>query len=225
MIKNLAGQIGLSYALEILEMKLNIRENARFVVPEGSLKDYYKILKPLKLKLAISDFSLSPVESKANAKVPEYHEYMRKTRRNSNAIEGYVVLYVSTKDPNVLKANEANHAAMGRLLGYPKCCISSFVEDAQEKRRISEFLTSGSLYRIHAKQDLKLHPYYMNLLHKDDGLKFLSHVPCSLQCEESQKIARRRVEMIENMDPFYSDEIAEKLRGTHFHNGSRYQYF
>lgn len=77
---------------------------------------------------------------------------------------------------------------VGKMLGYPCCCIDWFYE-------------RHSLYkdRVFNRSDPDLgHNYrwYMNtyLAHQDFAI--LSHFPCSLGCEESQLIARKRLEIL-----------------------------
>ena len=225
MIRQLSERIGFSYALELLELKSGLKDNARFVVSESNLPTYYKILKPLGLRMALSQFAVVPVESKSNVKVPEYNDYMRRVSKNSAAKDKHFIMYVSSKDPLVLAENETNHIAMGRLLGYPECCIQDFAVRAQNSNKESVKLLFNDLALLHSKSDLRAHPFLMNLLYKDDSIKLLSHVPFSLECEKSRKLASMRFNLLENIDPFCADEIAEKLRGTHYHNGSRFEFF
>lgn len=107
------------------------------------------------------------------------------------------------------------HGAIGRLLGFPKCCCGFFNEvwpmgyydplwqaavNTPEHERVSEthVRVRGSIY---AHQLLR----YL-------GFRITSHLPCSFTCEETVRVGRVWLEVMRDMDPLGTDALLDILR-------------
>lgn len=82
-----------------------------------------------------------------------------------------------------------DHAAIGELLGYPRCCIDAF----DERWRVGQFdpiwaqSAAGTwLDETHIRVSGDRH---LSALWRYAGLRAVPHLPCSWTCEESQRLA------------------------------------
>jgi hypothetical protein len=89
-----------------------------------------------------------------------------------------------------------NDELLGRILGYPECCIQYFIENFSEENTDIE---------IHSKNP------YTNLSQRDNDYIILSHFPCSPECKESIELAKKYLETINRHDPEYVRELLVKL--------------
>lgn len=107
------------------------------------------------------------------------------------------------------------HGAIGRLLGFPKCCCDFFNEvwpmgyydplwqaavNTPGHERISEthIKVKGS---VHAHQLLR----YL-------GFRITSHLPCSFVCEDTVKVGKVWLEVMRDLDPLGTDALLDILR-------------
>jgi hypothetical protein len=196
--------------IELMELKKGIRNHARWVIPYRESKRYERILSILGVLYEKSDFSLKAIRGNDS----HFHEYMR----SSNAItnDSHIALYLSSNNPISAKIAEGDHSAMGRLLGYPSCCIKAFMEHHSiGAHRIIGESSIGMHEKIYLRSELVAHPYYMNLLRREHGMAMLSHIPCSLDCEHSNAIASLRGRMLERHDFEMHHALRQDLVGEH----------
>lgn len=104
-----------------------------------------------------------------------------------------------------------NHNEMGKLLGYPDCCTSNFYSYFPDDNnrwtglKIANYLP----YRLN---DFRIYPFYTNrLLRYSDENALIYHFPCGLDCEESVEIAKKRFEILKDVDPKRAKNMKENL--------------
>lgn len=86
--------------------------------------------------------------------------------------------------PNLATNNEA----LGEILGYPKCCIDFFLRTwgaGQVDTTWDQYAETGSADG----------PIEANLLWRWKGIRWVSHLPCSYQCEHTVAIGKQMREV------------------------------
>lgn len=88
---------------------------------------------------------------------------------------------------------EGNHQLAGKLFGYPQCCISAY-SDASSRSEKQQDLTAFTV------PDLGPFARELNpLLRFLYGYRLIFHFPCSMRCESSLRLARRRVDLLASL--------------------------
>jgi hypothetical protein len=127
--------------------------------------------------------------------------------------EQYAIVAVATDEASleaVLAAQRAHGSVkgsaavrvMGELMGYPGCCVSSFVE----QRTRGDNLDNERLTFRRAPDEV-LHP----LLHRIGGVRFLSHHPCSPACAGSIAVGEAILAALAEVDEHAAGRAFEKL--------------
>jgi len=89
----------------------------------------------------------------------------------------------------------SDHANLGQLLGYPKCCLDFFckhVEEASQKNM--DFI-------LYALADTKQYDFYTNKALRYFDIAIISHFPCSLNCPASISIAQKNLYFLQEEHP------------------------
>lgn len=122
-----------------------------------------------------------------------------------------VLVYIS-KDP--AKADEAHraeraidHTTLGKLLGYPECCIKFFTFNYEKARVMHDDYTLLALERT----ALEKYAWQLNTSLRYLDLSLLSHFPCSYQCAYSLDMAKRFAERIRRCAPHLYDDLISGL--------------
>ncbi|MFH1509551.1 MAG: DUF483 domain-containing protein [Candidatus Nealsonbacteria bacterium] len=109
-----------------------------------------------------------------------------------------------------LRSGGANSVSkIGKLLGYPSCCIKSLLKYSKEKDAIDSIFTAakktkgvkiskekvadgkGFPKKVSAETlSVNILPE-INVALRNFGVKTISHIPCSFDCKESQKISKK----------------------------------
>jgi hypothetical protein len=93
--------------------------------------------------------------------------------------------------------NMQEHGKLGILLGYPKCCIEYFLKNFNENNTNPEIKSSNP---------------YTNLSKRKRDYCILSHFPCSENCEESIRLGKAKMYILERYDKEYSDELISEMK-------------
>ena len=105
------------------------------------------------------------------------------------------------------KATPTNHVEIGRLLGYPECCLE-FFDKNWNKSSIDPMyeasLRTKGAKRSGAEATVNTHPYCNNML-RYFGIRMTPHLTCSLQCEDTIKWGEQWFETMLEID----EEAAE----------------
>lgn len=91
-----------------------------------------------------------------------------------------------------LAETQQDHITAGLLLGYPKCCAEFFTNE----------YTKGNLNPIHKPTNP-----WTNLTQRDKDAAFLSHFPCSSECEGSMIIAKENFKLLQAIDKKTAEEM------------------
>jgi len=138
------------------------------------------------------------------------------------------ILYVALSSKPIEAAYEAevkgDRLALGKLLGYPECCIKGFIESLSVE---TEFISSG------LKKTQKTPSFFCNGIFnieskwfggsdsfKQDEQAFsnfnrlflIKHIPHSLDCPESINLGRKTLELLEKESPEFAKEIVDALK-------------
>ena len=91
----------------------------------------------------------------------------------------------------------SNDSDLGRILGYPKCCVDFFC-----KRFTAD------------NPNLQLKPTnpFTNLTQREKDRAIISHFPCSSDCQESIELGKLYLEIITRKDSERGKELLECLR-------------
>jgi len=183
-------------ALDILYVLENLKPVSRIIIKEDNLN---KLLKKHKLKSTISDFRIK--------KIVNNNLYSDKGIKNLK--EGSSFLYISKNKKLAEQAKEAeednNHKKLGKLLGYPNCCIKFFEDNFPIESKKSNDYTLATL----RNSTSFILPFQNNITLRHMDLALISHFPCSFHCKHSIKIAEKNLKTIEK----HSKEIAAIMGG------------
>ncbi len=114
---------------------------------------------------------------------------------------GLFFVYLSLDENKTWQASYAetknDDKELGRILGYPSCCVSFFC------KRFSEH-----------NPNLQLRPTNMftNLTKRSQDCVLLSHFPCSSDCEESIALGKKYFEVIQKCDIERAEEMEKSLK-------------
>ena len=137
------------------------------------------------------------------------------------------ILYIALSSKAIGAAYEAeatgDRLALGKLLGYPECCVRGFIESLSAE---AEFIASAfkrtktkpsffcnGIFNIESKwlcgsnsfqQDEKIFSDFNRLF-------LIKHIPHALDCPESIKIGRKTLELLRKESPEFAKEIVEAL--------------
>lgn len=85
---------------------------------------------------------------------------------------------------------EGDHEELGRLLGYPECCVDAFSPGPTPVYEIACRTDSCEAREDRESVVVKEPDALTNIMWAHRGWKFISHVPCSFECEHSAEIGR-----------------------------------
>lgn len=104
----------------------------------------------------------------------------------------------------------SDHKQLGRMFGYPTCCIKSFCDNIHIK---SENDDEDFIYWTPAFEESAHVSHFQRVMNPD--LNLLPHFPCSLRCSESINTARWRAQFR------YSEPIGPTM---HVFNNKTYEF-
>lgn len=191
MISQLATIFGSkSKAQEILLLLKDAKEVVRQGFYEAELSAIEEFCKENNLFLIKSKFKVlledkNQTFSNKGIRIPE-----------DDSRPGMFFIYLSKDEQKALFASYAeltnNPAELGRLLGYPQCCIDFFCKNFNENNTNLELPPTNQ---------------WTNLSLRDKDAVLLSHFPCSSDCVESIKLAQKYFEAISQADPERGKEL------------------
>lgn len=101
--------------------------------------------------------------------------------------------------------DRVDHEAIGELLGFPKCCRRFFDEVWVKGRKLDPIYeiacNSGNAEAVDGDPNhilIKDPNPGANVMWRYTGLSFLTHLPCSWDCEDSIEVARHRYRVMCN---------------------------
>ncbi len=193
-------------ALDILYVLEGAKPVSRIIVSERD--PLLSFLQELGLHVALSDFKI--IQEKDRSR--NFSDKGIKVSRDDPRT-GDLFCYVSKKGSLADKARRAesrgNSVALGRLLGYPECCITQFKkEESAAAKRNNDFIS----YSFRASKGIS-YPWQANYCMRVFDISLISHFPCSFHCQGSLKIAVKNRDIIEKHDPDMAAYFSSALKG------------
>ena len=189
-------------SLEVLYVLEGSKPCARILVPEEELEKAADFLDESRLDYSVSDFKVL----KQALHSEFYSDKSIKIGKNDSR-KGHLFVYISKTKNFAEKAKIAeeknNHFELGLILGYPKCCCDFFEKNFDEN---NTDLTLMALKYSHGFE----FSFYCNIAARHFDVSLLSHFPHNFNCEESIKIAKNNLKIIEN----HSKQLAVMLSGV-----------
>ncbi len=131
-------------------------------------------------------------------RVPSDHS--QRNHPQGNHSQGMFFIYLSKNEKKAYEAAYAeqldNHEALGKLLGYPSCCISYFCQHFSENNPNPEIFS----------QQL-----FTNISKRDEDLAVISHFPCREDCRESILIGQKYFKKLQDHWPERAEELRQGL--------------
>lgn len=200
-----------------LQSYLLLRYGLKQVIRIGLYEDMFKeFRKTQQLKdFYIFSRKFNPIFYGQKFKEPMFHVYL------SLKIELAKNAYIAEK--------EKDDEALGKLLGYPSCCVKNYIIKNSIKNKIPDF-TIDALISTKTKPsfycnsiftfDSKLTSFEKSISYRRNDQVFsnshhlflIKHMPCSFDCRESIKIGKRILEILKKEMPELAKEIEEALK-------------
>ncbi|MBI2655485.1 hypothetical protein HYX06_03620 [Candidatus Woesearchaeota archaeon] len=188
-------------SLEILYVIEDAKPCARILVFEDDLNKAKVFLENQGLNYSISYFKVL----KRSLQSDFYSDKSIKISKDDSR-KGHFFVYLSKNKDLSEKAKIAeeknNHFELGLLLGYPKCCCDFFEKNFDEN---NTDLTLMALKYSHGFE----FSFYTNIAARHFDVSLLSHFPHNFNCEESIKIAKNNLKIIEK----HSKQLAVTFSG------------
>ena len=143
------------------------------------------------------------VKSKFKVILVDDSEYSNKGLRTSgeDSQKGMFFIYLSKNEEKALLASYYelvnNDTELGKILGYPNCCIKFFCQHFGKDNPNLELLPTN---------------LYTNLSQRHRDAVLLSHFPCHSDCPASITLAQQYLEIIRQADLGRADELLKLLR-------------
>ena len=174
---------------EILALKLGLKKSSRKIIDPKQLPEYKKSLKKHKLKyLTAKENYIYFSKDIEYAKEALFYEskIKKKLNFNKNNFNKNVAEYFSLQEEFQTK--------LGKLFGYPECCIKEYIRFTKKQFIDSHKKTkkqSKPNYVMNSYENTK-NKYKLNfLLNNFSKKRLIVHFPCSYECKKSIKLAKR----------------------------------
>jgi hypothetical protein len=165
--------------LDLLELIYNRREACRISFEEG--EDFRPLLQAMdELKLPYSINELTHTSS-------DLYGSTQSTDAQNDAVDIYIAKSPTQLETIQMAFRIQDHQLIGRLFGYPECCIGSFLSGMSDTSLEMPFLTEAFIKTIASGnfQYLKI----MSPLIPNNTLSFF---PCDFDCDKAVEKARWR---------------------------------
>ena len=147
--------------------------------------------------------NLTLVKSKFKVLLADESAYSNKGIRikSEDKRPGMYFVYISKDDRTAWLASYyeliGNDQDLGRILGYPSCCVDFFC-----KRFTPD------------NPNLQLAPTnaFTNLTKRDQDQVIVSHFPCNSECQESIELGKRYLDTLMKVDKERVEELVNKLK-------------
>jgi len=192
----------------LLGVECGARECGRMVVPRGDMERQLSLIGRLGLEVRTLGPSETPCDKDQGAagERPEESVHVFFSAPGGSAAEAATLQREYTEaenSPEPLGADCFAHR-MGRLLGYPDCCIEAF-EKAGPGATVTDLIRGA--YR--RSRDFS---WRLNCLDPLSPLNLIPHIPCSFDCKASSRMADSVLSALDGVFPFL-DGTARELLG------------
>lgn len=125
---------------------------------------------------------------------------------------GMLFVYISKDEKLAAEANvyefKGDHKNLGRLLGYPECCVEFFAK----YEPIQSQLTNDYVEFILKNSKGRRFQFYTNICKRDFDITLLNHFPCSFGCKNSIELAKKNLSVLQRQDIELAKEFIKKLK-------------
>ena len=211
MIENLKFFFGNNTrALEILYLLEGIKRAVRLDANEIELGKIKEFCQKENLHFEVSDFKVVKITDDGKGK---YSNIVKRIPLNYFD-RGLYHVYIS-KDKAIAKflkflENKNDDGAVGKLLGYPKCCVDFFLKNKEEQKHIQNDYILPALKN---SEGFKF-PFYANYAARYFDVALMSHFPHSFDCKDSIGIAKKNLECIKKYSKELANKFEEMLKGA-----------
>lgn len=191
-------------ALEILYLLENIKPVVRQGFYKNELKAIKKFCKTNNLSIKISPYKIILINTKEN-----YSNKGIKINKNDPRL-GMFFVYISKNKQKAIKARdyeaENDHKKLGSLLGYPNCCIDFFIKhNKQEYKKDYD-------YKNPILKNSNDFNYLTNIFKRNKDITLLNHFPCSLNCKNSIRLAKKHLDIIKKYNKKLANLMIKELK-------------
>ncbi len=195
-------------SLEILYLLNNLKKAVRLDANENELGKIKDFCDKERLHLEISDFKVIKIKDDGKG---GYSNIVKKVP-NDYIGGGLYHIYIS-KDKTISKflkllENKKDDEAVGKVLGYPECCIDFFIKYMEKQQKIQNDYILPALENSEGFR----FSFHNNYAARYFDATLLSHFPHSFDCPESINIAKKNLECIRQNSPELADEFEEMLK-------------
>lgn len=199
--KNRLGGVSNVSCHELLLVYLGMRRIARIHVQASDSTSLAEALSPMGLHVMPWRYALLPADEDAL----ENYSFRARLIPDSSLDIGLRVLFVGREENELRKAESRAHIKdlHGQDLDYPDCCTRHYSNN-------SNIFMSG-FSKLYGERVTVL-PFYNNVYLDSFGWTLLSHFPCSPDCPESRKLAKRYLNVLMEFDPEYGNRLVRNLK-------------
>jgi len=184
------------------------RPCGRMVVPRGDLDRQVEWLAGLRLEVRVVDPGEAPADCDGGSGGPSRwklsHVFFSPVADRVEEAASLERAYVNAEEGARPMGADVFARAMGRILGYPDCCVQAFVDAGSTA-------TTTDLLRAAFKRS-RAFDWRLNCLDPRSPLTLVPHVPCSFDCRPSRELAHRIAGSLTGIFP-YLDGTAGNLLG------------
>ncbi|MBW3003109.1 DUF483 domain-containing protein [Candidatus Woesearchaeota archaeon] len=193
-------------ALEMLAVYNDVKPVARLGFYDDEIPRALEFCEKNGLTMLLSDFKVLLTD--------KYRGYSDKgvavTLDDPN--DGMLFAYIS-KDPEKAKQaklfeKEGDQYNLGLALGYPLCCVEFFVKNWEERSKLDNDYTEPCVNNSVGAS----FPFHNNFFMREQDTTLLFHFPCTLNCKESQKLAKLHLELLRKADSKLAYLYEHRLR-------------
>jgi hypothetical protein len=173
---------------------------------ENELEKVKRFCEANKLSLTVSSYKVVLVDD------AEYSNKGIKVRLEDER-KGMLFVYISKDEEKSVLANcyemKNNHAQLGHILGYPKCCVEFFVKHEPHRSKLDNDYVLPAL----ENSEGKTFSFYNNILLREQDITLLNHFPCSFGCGESSYLGKMHLIALRKSNTQLADVFVSKLKG------------
>jgi hypothetical protein len=195
-------------SLDILYLLEDLKPAVRLDANDYELEFIQDFCQKNSIRMEVSDFRIKKTldEGKGN-----FANMVIKVPSDGN-FGGLRHLYLS-KDGTIAKflkssENWNNDKVVGKILGYPECCIDFFIKNQESQKRVQ----NDFILPIIENSQGNSFPWLNNIAARYFDLTLLSHFPHSFHCTASLKIAERNLACINKYSVMLAGFIKEELK-------------
>jgi len=190
--------------LEVIYVLKNIKPCCRVIIDDSTKQEFCDFCYHNNLCICFSDYKIVPIYDKNKMGFSNRMERVPTTLKG-----GKIIAYISKYEKIVEFAkhyeHERDHTSLGKLLGYPECCINFYTGNREQA------LKNQDDYMMLIPTKDKIYPFYNNYAIRCFGVSLISHFPCSLDCKNSKDIAQKNLNFLRKEFPqtaiFFEKEL------------------